>query len=241
MDTMHDLNFCFSLPESLANERIKLDPFVPSKHAKIFVDQATLYPEIFHYMRFGPFQDVDDFIENFYEPRVRKDAGWILFAIFDKTKRNINLNGDDTEVFAGLIGYTNSSPANLATEIGVVFILPPFQRTHIASNATGLLLEYALNLPSESPSGLGLRRIVWQASVSNTASVRHAERMGFKSEGVFRWNIALPPWKTEGRIPREGDPRRDWVGWDTTLLALCWDDWEDGGREKVSRVMQRVK
>jgi len=241
MDTMHNLNFCFSLPESLANERIKLNPFVPSKHAKLFVDQATLYPEIFRYLPFGPFEGVDDFIENFYEPRcVRKDAA--LFAIFDKTIRNTNLNGDDTEAFAGLIGYINSSPANLATEIGLILILPPFQRTHIASNATGLLLEYALNLPSESPSGLGLRRVVWQANPLNTASVRHAERMGFKLEGVFRWQRALPPWKKEvGRIPREGDPRRDWVGRDTTQLALCWDDWEDGGREKVNLVMQRVK
>ena len=185
---------------------------------------------------------MDDFIENYYEPGIRKNAGWTVFAIFDKTKQNANLNEDDTQVFAGLIGYINSSPANLATEIGLVMILPPFQRTHIASNAAGLLLEYALNLPSESPSGLGLRRVVWQANTLNTASVRLAERMGFRLEGISRWQRALPPSKKEvGRIPREGDPRRDWVGRDTTILAFCWDDWEDGGREKVNMVMQRVK
>ena len=45
---------------------------------------------------------------------------------------------------------------------------------------------------------------------------------------------ALPPSKKEvGQMPREGDSRRDWVGRDTTILAFCWDDWDDGGREKV--------
>ena len=214
------------------------------------MDQAVLYPDIFRYLPFGPFKSVDDFMENFYETRIRQ-PGYALFVIFDRTKRKTNIsNHDPREVpedpneapLAGLIGYINSSPDNLATEIGMVMILPPFQRTHVSSNATGLLLEYALNLPSESPPGLGLRRVVWQANTLNGASVRLAERMGFKLEGVLRWQRVLSPEKSgAGRISREGDPRHDCVGRDTALLALCWDDWENGGREMVSLVMGRVK
>ncbi|KAF8804150.1 acyl-CoA N-acyltransferase [Phlegmacium glaucopus] len=251
MDLIYDQNFCFPLPERLENERVKLDPFIPLKHAKL-IDQTILYPEIFRYLPFGPFKSADEFM-NFYETRIRKDPGYILFAIVDKTKLNTNLNNDDAHKvpedeghndgpLAGLIGFVNTSPTDLVTEVGPVMILPPFQRTHISSNATGLLLKYALNLPSESPPGLGLRRVVWQANALNRASVGLAERMGFKLEGVLRWERALSPSKEEtGRIPREGDPRRNYFGRDTALLALCWDDWEDGGREKVDQVMERVK
>ena len=214
--------------------------------------QAILFPEIFCYLPFGPFKDIDDFMEDFYEPFIRKSPGNTLFAIFDKTKRNTSIIGDGTrtvpeeeqpdEALAGLIALLYSSSTNLVTEIGGVMILPPFQRTHISSNATGLLLQYALNLPSQSPPGLGLRRVVWQANVLNKSSVHLAERMGFRLEGVLRWERVLPPGKQEvGQTPREGDPRRDYVGRDTALLALCWDDWENGGREKVNLIMQRVK
>ena len=191
-------------------------------------------------------------MENFYEPFIRKNPGHILFAIFDKTKRNTNAVGDGNrtvpeeeypnEAFAGLTGLINSSPIDLVAEVGPVLTLPPFQRTHISSNAAGLLLEYTLNSPSESPPGLGLRRVVWQANVLNKSSVRLAERLGFRLEGILRWERALSPEKKQvGRKPRDDDPRRDCVGRDTTLLALCWDDWEEGGREKVNLVMQRVK
>ena len=276
---MDGLNFCFPIPERLENERVSLNPFIvecfdctelwmklteddniysikPSKHAKLFMDQAILHPEIYRYLPFDPFKSVDDFVENFYEPRIRKDPGCILFAIFDKTKRNTSLNGNHTykvpdseeegptfeSPLAGLIGLTQSSPINLVTELGPVIILPAFQRTHVTSNATGLLLEYALNLSSESPPGLALRRVAWKLNSLNKASVRVAERMGFKFEGVLRWERVVSPEKEEmGRRSREGDPRRDWLGIDATLFALCWDSWEDGGREKVNLVMQRVK
>jgi len=203
---------------------------------------------MFRYLPFGPFKSVDDFVGKFYESYFQKNSGCTLFAIFDKTKRRTDVDGVDLPEgtnegpLAGVIGLINSSHINLVTEVGGIMIFPPFQRTHISSNATGLLLEYALNLPSESPPGLGLRRVIWQANMLNKASVGLAERMGFKLEGVLRWERALPLGKEEtGRISREGDPKRDYVGRDTALLALCWDDWEDGVKRKVNLVMQRVK
>ncbi|KAF9481451.1 acyl-CoA N-acyltransferase [Pholiota conissans] len=250
----YDVNFCFPVPDRLESERVVLTPFVPSKHAQEFVDQALLYPEIFKYLPFGPFSSLTDFLSNLIDSRVTPDPGYILFAIYDKTRPS-----GDSEVeskskseseskhpegaLAGLIGLINSSPANLVTEIGCVMILPPFQRTHVASNAVGLLLHYALNSKSPSPS-LGLRKVVWQANALNKPSVRLAERMGFRLEGILKWDRVLPQGKDNagnGGALREGDPMHGCVGRDTALLSLCWDEWEEGARERVDEIMRRVK
>jgi len=63
--------------------------------------------------------------------------------------------------------------------------------------------------------------------------------MGFKLEGIFRWDFIFPGSKTRaanGGGEREGDPRPGTVGHDTAILALCWDDWE---RERA-RVLQAM-
>jgi len=128
-------------------------------------------------------------------------------------------------------------------------ILPAFQRTHVASNAVGILLHYTLDLPtSSSPlisvkgptSALGLRRIVWQAHHLNKGSIRLAERMGFKIESVLRWDRVLPTSKVgNGRDVREGDPRKERAGRDTAMLSLCWDDWEGSAKIVVDRAIAR--
>jgi RimJ/RimL family protein N-acetyltransferase len=92
---------------------------------------------------------------------------------------------------------------------------------------------------------LGLRRIVWQANYLNQGSVRLAQRMGFLTEGILRWDRVLPLGKPadtgNGKPEREGDPRAGCMGRDTIILGLCWDDWENGGREKVESEMARRK
>ncbi|KIM44130.1 hypothetical protein M413DRAFT_443174 [Hebeloma cylindrosporum] len=240
----YDINFCFPIPENLESERVVLTPFIPSKHAQLFLDQAILYPQIFNYLPFGPFKDVDDLVSNLIETRIRRDPGYTLFVIYDKTKPAHSF--DHPGAFAGLIGFLNSSAPNLLTEIGFVIILPPFQRSHVTSNAVGILLNFALNLPSQQPGALGLRRVVWQANALNKASVRAAERMGFKFEGILRWERVLPASKSavgagNGKDIRDGDPRRDCVGRDTARLSLCWDDWEGGAREQVNKIMRRTQ
>jgi RimJ/RimL family protein N-acetyltransferase len=70
-----------------------------------------------------------------------------------------------------------------------IVILPPFQRTFVASNAVGLLLSYTLDVP---PEGLGLRRSQWQTHAGNTASRRLATRMGYSLEGIQRFQRVIP-------------------------------------------------
>lgn len=177
------------------------------------------------YLPFGPFASTDDLVASLVHGRIRADA---LFAVLDKT-------APGAPALAGTIGLLDTSPVNLSTEIGFVITLPAFQRTHVTSSAAGLLLRFALD-------ELRLRRVVWKANSLNVASVRTAERMGFRKEGVLRWDRVLAAGKTEGGNgggERERDPKPGCLGRDTVLLSLCWDDWEAGAREAVDAIMQR--
>ena len=110
----------------------------------------------------------------------------------------------------------------------------------MTSNTISLLLHYALDLP---PKGLGLRRVQWETNIHNAVSRRVAEKMGFVKESIMRWRHVLSPAKaiiaTNRQEIRKGDPREGCAGRDTVMFALCWDDWESGGREHADAVMQR--
>lgn len=72
--------------------------------------------------------------------------------------------------------------------------------------------------------GLGLRRVQYQSNPSNIASVRAAERLGFKVEGITRWQRAVSVEKESVR--RAGDAPDVMGGWHSTGLAMCFDNWE---------------
>ncbi len=225
-------------------------PFQPALHGKEYFEATLPAPEIYDFLPFGPYTSSEAFIDEVIYPRVQKDPGIILFAILDKTKPRPppekNREGAKPEKlevtegsFAGVIGLLNTKPNNLATEIGFVIIFPEFQRTHVTTNATGLLLQWCLNLPKEG--GLGLRRVQWQTNNLNDASKRAAERVGFQLESVERWQRVLPEGKvgtgSEGVIDKDG--RKDWPGRHTAILSLCWDDWAER-KDGLQREMDRI-
>ena len=85
-----------------------------------------------------------------------------------------------------------------------------------------------------------MRRVQWQAHADNKPSVRAAERLGFKMEGIIRWDRILRTDKA-GETPA---PERAFVnpgiGRHCARLAICWDDWDlEGGREHVQAQMDR--
>jgi RimJ/RimL family protein N-acetyltransferase len=188
---------------------------------------------------FGPFETVDQFLSVLVEGRIHPNPACALFAIYDKTRPSADALAVDEGTLAGTIGLLETSTINLSTEIGFILILPSFQRTHVTSNAIGLLLRYALDPASEG--GLGLRRVAWKASPNNLPSIRAAERLGFKQEGVARWAFVLPEGKRNGNglERRNEDPKKNCLGRDTMVLSVCWDEWEDGGRMHANAVMAR--
>jgi len=179
-------------------------------------------------------------LSEFIRTRFQNDPSAILFVVFDKITQ-------PNPVLAGIIALTCASSDTLSTELGWVIILPAFQRTHVTTNAAGLLLHYCLDAPSSTTvddpitgttPGIGLRRVQWQARQDNERSIRAAIRLGFRQEGNHRWARPLPPGKM-GAMPRASDPKSDHPGCHTVILGLCWDDWEAGGRDKVRAMLYR--
>lgn len=200
----------------------------------------------------------------FVETRLRSDSGATLFCIWDLTKRSPTADDsksltsqspsqeDSNRTLAGLIGLINTSHQMLTAEIGPVLILPPYRRTHIASNAVGLLLHYALETSQRDEprdpdvftisggSPLALRRVVWQCNERNAASIRLAQRMGFIPEATQRWGRALPMDRPIAVKLRTDDPAGAQGGINAAVLGICWDNWEGGLCENARRVMQRT-
>jgi RimJ/RimL family protein N-acetyltransferase len=228
----YDVNFCFKIiPESLENERVQLIPFVPRVHGQAFFDVVNQTPELFRYLPFHAPRTLEELL-TLIELVMRREPGFVLFSVMNKTTK-------EEDVFAGVIGLVHSSAPQSQTEIGFVVTFPAFQRTHVTSNAIGLLMQYCLQMPSATPPGLGLRRVEWRANILNKPSIAAAERMGMRFEGVLRWNWVLPEGK-DGKTPRSNDPVKG-VGRDSAVLAICWEDWENGGKEHVEAVMTRRK
>ncbi|KAF8891792.1 acyl-CoA N-acyltransferase [Infundibulicybe gibba] len=240
----YDFNFCFPVPDVLENDRVKLVPFIAEKHAPPFFEATLPHPDVYTHLPYGPYTSCHDLTASFIEGVIHSNDGRLLFAIYDKTHpaREPRSDGETYEM-AGIIGLLNSSAEHLKTEMGYIVILPAFQRTHVLSNATGLVLHYALDAPSTtpgSPLSLGLRRIAWQANSVNKASVRAAERMGFRLEGIIRWDRVLHGAKGKVGNGKASRPGEDTLGRDTAMLGLCWEEWEmEGVREKVDAVMDR--
>lgn len=164
----------------------------------------------------------------------------LLFAIKDRTRIVPGSPAEgkgvfSRETFAGVMALLNTVPQHLQTEIGHIVILPPFQRTHVQTNASGLLLQRCLDPPEQG--GMGLRRVQWQANTYNLPSINAAKRLGFQWEGILRWHRLLP----EGKGPLlNAKPRDDGLGAGrhNATLSFCWDDWENGGKESVAELMK---
>lgn len=152
-----DVNFAFPLPAALETSRVKLIPFIPSKHAQLFFDGMRGH-NLFHKI---PFQarNLEEFL--WFVEWIRADPSSVLLLIVDKIK----VDSDDQDLggsMAGIIGLLHSSRQKLSTEIGPAIVLPPFQHTHVSTNAIGLMMHYCLDRPSTG--GLGFRRVQWTAN-----------------------------------------------------------------------------
>jgi len=238
----YDINCAIPLNlAALENERIKLTPFVPKYHAAPFLEQVTKHPQLYRYIPFPLPNNLSD-VTKYLESKFKEVPGHVFFAIHDKTRPSSafekGVGGGGS--FAGTIALINTSIPDLSTEVGVVVIFPDYQRTHVLSNAAGLLIQYCLNLPSDvAAPGIGYRRVQWLANSENVRSIQAAERLGFQKEGTIRWHRVLPEGK-EGMKSRGGDPIGEvGPGRHTVVLGICWDDWISGANKKLKTIMER--
>ncbi|KAG1734918.1 acyl-CoA N-acyltransferase [Suillus paluster] len=140
------------------------------------------------------------FVNKVLDGSIRPDTGTVVYVVIDKTPAGTNPSKPTSGNFAGII------------------------RTHITTNAIGLLLQYALDSP---PHGLRLRRVQWRANMLNTKSIGAVHKFGLKLEAILRSDRAFVGSKASAANGvRVGVPRHDTVGTNTALLTLCWDDQE---------------
>ncbi|EIW59822.1 acyl-CoA N-acyltransferase [Trametes versicolor FP-101664 SS1] len=233
----YDINFAFPLHlDTLETARVKLVPFVPRVHAEAYWEnvkdhRASLYA---YYPRF--WHSLREFL-TWNEVYYRRNPVLLNLAVIDKTRAD-PAHPDWGGSLAGLVGLINTSAQNLQMEPGWIMVFPRFQHTHVAKEMIAASLRYILQLPTQSPPGLGFRRAQWIANALNKPSVGLAERMGFKREGTIRHNVVLPEENTAyGNRGRPGDPLEEQTSRDTAILSLCWDDWENGERERVEALI----
>ena len=233
----YDLNFVFPLNfAALESERVKLVPYLPRLHAEAYMAEVTAAPELQHYL-FFLHTTLGEHLA-FVEGYIRRSPGNAAFAVIDKTAPDTTgLSGCDG-TFAGVIGFLDASDTNLSLEIGWVVTFPRFQRTYVTSNAIGILMRYCLDPPEKG--GLGLRRVLWQANMKNARSIGAAKRMGFLMEGVMRWMRVLPECKEgNGRPVRESDSKKNQPGRDGAVLAISYEEWDNGSREYTQALVDR--
>lgn len=228
----------------ISNDRIKLTPFNPDHHGPTFIHHASAAPELFSHMSINPWNSLSDLRSAFYDSHDRHilsyaNPGSFAYAIIDKTKP---ASPDDAEgELAGTISYINTNTTHLSTELGFVVVLPPYQRSHVAANAVGLMMLNAF--AAKEDGGFGLRRVHYMASTMNPGSVRLAEKMGFERIGVTKWHMRFIKGAIMGKVghgrglPPGSDPEDLWR--DTVELSLSWEDWLGGGEEKARLVMDR--
>jgi RimJ/RimL family protein N-acetyltransferase len=235
----YDINFCFPIDVShLESERVKLVPFIPRLHAETYFEQIRQHPELETWLTFTHKCLADTLV---YCEIMRQDSTKVALAVIDKSTPDPE-HPEWGGSMAGTLRLLNANPANLTAEIGWVITFPAFQRTYVTSNAAGILLRYCLATPDEKHPGLGLRRIQWCANSRNEPSIKAGLRLGFKMEGKLRWErIVAADWKSSGNgnVIRAGDPAPAMTSRDSTLLSFCVDDWEDGGRELVQKLIDR--
>jgi RimJ/RimL family protein N-acetyltransferase len=191
-------------------------------------------PDPFEYVSFPVMDTKEDFMREIYNKGFSTSPENSLYAIFDRIaspgKANI------PSKYAGVISLSGTNIVNAVTEMGIV-VFPEFQRTHVATNAIGLLLLRTLDPASEG--GLGLRRVEWQTHAGNAASRRTALRMGFEFEGIAKWQRTVPNAKvglSVGALEKRNGTTGELQGRHTANFAIVWDEWDEK-RSKVVALM----
>ena len=102
---------------------------------------------------------------------------------------------------SGWLSLMDINPQDAAIELGNIWFGPGLRRTRAATEAMACLLRYAAE-------ELGYRRLVWKCHSLNAASIRAAERLGFRAEGVLRAHRVV-----------KGRSR------DTAMFSIVGDEW----------------
>lgn len=152
----------------IAGKRVRLEPLDWDRHG------AGLYAaiggpandDIWTWMPVGPFA-APEALRDFLAAAREKDS-WRTMVISAVASGEV----------LGTASYMRIREAHGSAEIGCVAFGPKLKRTAEATEALALMASHVFDL--------GYRRYEWKCNTLNAASMRAAERFGFRFEGVFR-------------------------------------------------------
>ncbi len=146
----------------------RVEPIDIEKHsADLFAAySADKEDRIWTYLAYGPFKSANDFRE------------WMAATCLgDDPQFHVIIDGA-TNKAVGVASYLRMVPNMGVIEVGHINFSPALQKTPAATEAMFLLMQRVFQL--------GYRRYEWKCDALNEGSMRAAERLGFRYEGVFQ-------------------------------------------------------
>ncbi len=159
----------------LQGTRVRLEPLDAERHGQELFDAShgpDADPELWRYLPYGPFADVEDMRPWLAECAPSVDP--LFFAVVDLT----------TGRAGGMVSFLRFALEHHCVEIGHIWFGGALQRTPQATEAIYLLARHAFD-------GLDNRRLEWKCNADNARSRRAAGRFGFTFEGVFRQHMIV--------------------------------------------------
>ena len=119
------------------------------------------------YLPYGPFDCFDDYQE-WLKTTCSGDDPLFHVIVEKKSQKAI-----------GVASFLRMNPDIGVMEVGHIHFSPVLQKTPHATEAMFLMMNRVFD-------ELGYRRYEWKCDALNTRSIKAAERLGFKFEGIFR-------------------------------------------------------
>jgi RimJ/RimL family protein N-acetyltransferase len=147
-------------------ERLNVERHGPDLE-RAFVEESE--PRQWTYLPYGPFDDRAGFRAWLAAQEVLQDP--FFYTIIE----------EETDAASGLASYLRIQSAHGVIEVGHIHFSPRLQKTVAATEAMYWMMKRAFDL--------GYRRYEWKCDSLNAPSMRAAQRLGFKFEGIFHQNV----------------------------------------------------
>ncbi|AUH34396.1 GNAT family N-acetyltransferase [Paracoccus tegillarcae] len=156
-------------PDEIAGRLARLERLDADAHAPDLFAANRGADEVFDYLNYGPFDQLDDYRD--WQAGMAEKSDPCFYAIRDLAAGRV----------LGIASFLRIEPPNGVIEIGHIQMSPPLQRTAVASEALILMITWAFEA--------GYRRVEWKCNALNAGSRRAALRLGFTAEGIFRQHM----------------------------------------------------
>lgn len=150
----------------IAGDFVTLERLDATRHAADLFDANRGANEVWDYLGYGPFDDLDSYRR--WQDTMAAGTDPVFYAMRDHRTGRIG----------GVASFLRIDRANGVIEIGHIQIAPAMQRTPASSEAIMLMIRWVFEA--------GYRRVEWKCNDLNAPSMRAAERYGFTYEGTFR-------------------------------------------------------